>query len=116
MDIARDTRSEPRGHASRPGELVAGKRGWTAAGVCLVAALCFLRFGFGGEALIGALFGGVLVVLTAIDIEQRIVPNRIVLPATGIVLISQCVLFPDRRLEFVLATLGAGLLLFLPRL
>jgi len=84
--------------------------------VCLVAALCFVRFGFGGEALVGALFGGVLVVLTAIDIEQRIVPNRIVLPATGVVLMCQLVLSPERWFEFVLATLGAGLLLFLPRL
>jgi leader peptidase (prepilin peptidase)/N-methyltransferase len=116
MDIARATRSEPRGHASRPGDLLAGNRAWIAAGVCLVAALCFLRFGFGGEALVGAMFGGVLVVLTAIDIERRIVPNRIVLPATGVILVCQVLLYPDRWVEFVLATLGAGLLLFLPRL
>lgn len=57
-----------------------------------------------------------LVVLTAIDIERRIVPNRIVLPATGVVLAGQLALNPDRWLEFVLATLGAGLFLFLPRL
>jgi len=82
----------------------------------MVAALCFLRFGFGGEALVGAMFGGVLVVLTAIDIERRIVPNRIVLPATGVILVCQVLLYPDRWVEFVLATLGAGLLLFLPRL
>ena len=75
-----------------------------------------MRFGFGGEALVGAMFGGVLVVLTAIDIERRIVPNRIVLPATGVILVCQVLLYPDRWVEFVLATLGAGLLLFLPRL
>ena len=75
-----------------------------------------MRFGFGGEAVVGAMFGGVLVVLTAIDIERRIVPNRIVLPATGVILVCQVLLYPDRWVEFVLATLGAGLLLFLPRL
>ena len=75
-----------------------------------------MRFGFGGEALVGAMFGGVLVILTAIDIERRIVPNRIVLPATGVILVCQVLLYPDRWVEFVLATLGAGLLLFLPRL
>jgi len=75
-----------------------------------------VRFGFGGEAVVGAMFGGVLVVLTAIDIERRIVPNRIVLPATGVILVCQVLLYPDRWVEFVLATLGAGLLLFLPRL
>jgi len=62
------------------------------------------------------MFGGVLVVLTAIEIERRIVPNRIVLPATGVILVCQVLLYPDRWVEFVLATLGAGLLLFLPRL
>jgi len=58
----------------------------------------------------------VLVVLTAIDIERRIVPNRIVLPATVVVLAGQLLLNPDRWLEFVLATVGAGLFLLLPRL
>jgi leader peptidase (prepilin peptidase)/N-methyltransferase len=62
------------------------------------------------------MFGGVLVVLTAIDIERRIVPNRIVLPATGVILVCQVLLYPDRWVEFVLATLGAGLLQILPRL
>lgn len=87
-----------------------------AAGVCLVAAVSFLRFGFGGEALVSAIFAGVLVVLAAIDIERRIVPNRIVLPATAVVLLLQLGVHPDRRLEFVLATLGGGLFLLLPRL
>ena len=57
-----------------------------------------------------------LVVLTVIDVERRIVPNRIVLPATAVVLLCQLMLNPDQWLEFILATLGAGLLLFLPRL
>jgi leader peptidase (prepilin peptidase)/N-methyltransferase len=39
-----------------------------------------------------------------------------VLPATGVILVCQVLLYPDRWVEFVLATLGAGLLLFLPRL
>ena len=116
MDVARDTRSQSGGHASRPSDFLAGNRAWTAAGVCLVAAVCFFKFGFGGEALISALFAGVLVVLTAIDIERRIVPNRIVLPATGVVLAGQLALYPDRRLEFILATVGAGAFLLLPKL
>ena len=63
-----------------------------------------------------AIFAGVLVVLTAIDIERRVVPNRIVLPATAVVLALQLVVHPDRRLEFVIAMLGSGLFLLLPRL
>jgi leader peptidase (prepilin peptidase) / N-methyltransferase len=58
----------------------------------------------------------VLVVLSAIDLEQRIVPNVIVLPATAVVLAGNLIVFPDRRLEFVAAMLGAGLLLLLPLL
>jgi leader peptidase (prepilin peptidase) / N-methyltransferase len=116
MDVARDTGAEPRGHASGPHELLAGNRTWTAAGICLVAALCFLKFGWSGEALVGAVFTGVLVVLTAIDIERRIVPNRIVLPAILVVLGAQMIVHSDSRLEYVLATVGAGLFLFLPLL
>lgn len=51
-----------------------------------------------------------------IDVERRIVPNEIVLPATGFVLAGQMLVHPDHRLEYVVAALGAGLLLFLPRL
>ena len=50
----------------------------------LTAALvvaCILRFGFTADAFVAAFFCAVLVVISAIDIEQRIVPNKIVLPA-----------------------------------
>jgi leader peptidase (prepilin peptidase) / N-methyltransferase len=65
---------------------------------------------------VSAVFAGVLVVLAAIDIERRIVPNRIVLPATAIVLLAQMFVHPDQRLEHVVATLGAGAFLLLPLL
>ena len=76
----------------------------------------FLRFGLTGEAMVAACFAGVLVVLAAIDIERRIVPNRIVLPAVALVLAGNFLVFPDRRLEFFVAALGAGLILLLPLL
>src|SRR5690348_5282663 len=41
----------------------------------LVAA-CFVKFGFSGEAFLAAFFCVVLVALSAIDLEHRIVPNR----------------------------------------
>jgi leader peptidase (prepilin peptidase) / N-methyltransferase len=65
---------------------------------------------------VSAVFAGVLVVLTAIDIERRIVPNKIVLPATAVVLVAQMVVHPDHRPEYVVATVGAGLFLLLPLL
>src|SRR5918994_2498186 len=83
----------------------------------LTAALivaCGLRFGLTADALVAAFFCAVLVVISAIDVERRIVPNRIVLPATVVVLVAQTLLHP--RLEWVLAALGAALFLFLPAL
>jgi leader peptidase (prepilin peptidase)/N-methyltransferase len=65
---------------------------------------------------VSAVFAGVLVVLTAIDIERRIVPNKIVLPVTAVVLVAQMVVHPDHRPEYVVATVGAGLFLLLPLL
>lgn len=84
-------------------------------GTFLVLA-CFVRFGLEREAFVGAFFAVVLLVLAVIDLERRIVPNRIVLPATAIVLVAQLAFFPDRALEWVLATIGVGLFFLLPLL
>ena len=78
----------------------------------LLVAACFFRFGLTGEAFVAAVFAATLVVLSAIDVERRILPDLIVLPATLIVLAANIALFPDRTLEWVLASLGAALFLF----
>jgi len=75
---------------------------------------CGFRFGLSADALVAAFFCAVLVVISAIDIEQRIVPNKIVLPATVIVLVAQTLLHPS--LEWLIAALCAALFLFLPAL
>ena len=72
---------------------------------------CFLHFGLSAEALVASFFVAVLVVLSAIDIQERILPNRIVLPATGIVFAAQLAIAPERWLEWLLAPLGAALFL-----
>jgi leader peptidase (prepilin peptidase)/N-methyltransferase len=79
----------------------------------LVAA-CFVAFGFSGEAFVACFFCVVLVVLSAIDLTHRIVPNRIVLPAAGIVLVAQSVLEPSP--EWALGALGAAGFLFVAAL
>jgi leader peptidase (prepilin peptidase) / N-methyltransferase len=81
-----------------------------ATGVLIAA--CFFTYGFSGQALVASIFAATLVVLSAIDVERRILPDLIVLPATVIVLAAQIALFPDRTLEWVLASLGAALFLF----
>ena len=47
---------------------------------------CVLAFGLSAEAAVAAFFCAVLVAVSVIDLEHRIIPNRIVLPATVVVL------------------------------
>jgi leader peptidase (prepilin peptidase)/N-methyltransferase len=67
------------------------------------------KHGLGARGLIDAFVAVVLVVLSAIDIDRRLIPNRIVLPAAGVVLVAQLAFFSEHWLEWILAALGAGL-------
>jgi leader peptidase (prepilin peptidase) / N-methyltransferase len=77
----------------------------------LLVASCVLVFGVTLDALVAAFFCAVLVAVSAIDLEHRIIPNKIVLPATVIVLVAQTALAPS--VEWTLAALGCSLFLFL---
>jgi leader peptidase (prepilin peptidase) / N-methyltransferase len=72
---------------------------------------CVLVFGLTFYAAIAAFFCCVLVAISAIDIEHRIVPDRIVLPSTLIVLAAQMV--RDPSVEWPLAAFLAALFLFI---
>ena len=76
----------------------------------LVAA-CFGVWGVSGRAALSAFFCAVLVVISAIDAEHRIVPNRIVLPAAALVLSAHTALRPSP--EWAIGAFGAALFLFL---
>jgi leader peptidase (prepilin peptidase)/N-methyltransferase len=78
----------------------------------LLVGACFGRFGLSGEAFVAAFFCAVLVVLSAIDVEHRILPDRIVLPSTAIVLAANAALEPDRAIELVLSALAVSGFLF----
>jgi leader peptidase (prepilin peptidase)/N-methyltransferase len=78
----------------------------------LLVAACFWRFGLSGDAFVAAFFCAALVALSAIDVERRILPDRIVLPSTVAVLVAQVALHPDRTVEWIAAGLGASLFLF----
>jgi len=80
----------------------------------LLVAACWWKFGVSWDAAIASFYCAVLVVLSAIDIDRRIVPNKIVLPAAAIVLVAQTVVHPS--VEWLLAGLGASLFLFLAAL
>ncbi|NUR78349.1 MAG: prepilin peptidase, partial [Thermoleophilia bacterium] len=72
----------------------------------LLVACSFWKFGLGWDAAVASFYCAVLVVLSSIDIERRIVPNRIALPAAAAVLVAQTVLHPSA--EWLLAGLGAS--------
>jgi leader peptidase (prepilin peptidase)/N-methyltransferase len=78
--------------------------------------LAFAALRFGGQGLVAAFTSAVLVALAAIDIEQRILPNRILLPALAVILVLQLAFFPDRALEWLLAGPAAAAFLALPLL
>jgi leader peptidase (prepilin peptidase)/N-methyltransferase len=80
----------------------------------LLAAACFWKFGLSWEAAIASFYCAVLVCLSAIDVERRIVPNKIVLPAAAVVLVAQTLVHPS--VEWVAGGLGASLFLFLAAL
>jgi leader peptidase (prepilin peptidase)/N-methyltransferase len=83
-------------------------------GTALLAAACVLAFGPTLNALAGALLCATLLTVSATDLERRVVPNRVVLPATVAVLAVQLVRAPS--LEWPLAGLGAALFLFVAAL
>jgi leader peptidase (prepilin peptidase)/N-methyltransferase len=75
---------------------------------------CFAAFGMSAYAVLASGFCIVLVALSAIDLDYRIVPNRIVLPAAAVVLAAQTLIDPS--LEWVLGALGASLFLLVAAL
>jgi leader peptidase (prepilin peptidase)/N-methyltransferase len=72
----------------------------------LLLAACVLAFGLSAEAAVAAFFCAVLVAVSVIDLEHRIIPNRIVLPAAVIVLVANTA--RDLSPEWALAALGAS--------
>jgi leader peptidase (prepilin peptidase)/N-methyltransferase len=75
----------------------------------VLVAGCVLAFGLTVEAAIAAFFCAVLVAISAIDLEHRIIPNRIVLPATAVVLVANTL--NDPSVEWLAA--GAAAFTFL---
>jgi leader peptidase (prepilin peptidase)/N-methyltransferase len=72
----------------------------------LLSVACVAAFGLRPDALVAAFFCVVLVTVSAVDVEHRIVPNRVVVPAAGIVLLAQALLHPSP--EWALGALGAS--------
>jgi leader peptidase (prepilin peptidase) / N-methyltransferase len=82
----------------------------------ILAAGCFARFGLTAHAFVGAILAVALVLLTAIDLDRRLLPDAIVLPTLAVVLVLQIAFYPEHTLEWVLAALAAALFFFIPLL
>jgi leader peptidase (prepilin peptidase)/N-methyltransferase len=75
---------------------------------------CVLAFGLTAKAAAAGIACAALVVVTATDLERRIVPNRVVLPAAAAVLVLQTVSHPSP--EWAIGAVGAAGFLFLAAL
>jgi leader peptidase (prepilin peptidase)/N-methyltransferase len=80
----------------------------------LLVAGCVLAFALTADAAVAAVFCIALVAVSATDLEHRIIPNKIVLPAAVAVLAAQTALHPSP--EWALCALGASGFLFVAAL
>lgn len=80
------------------------------AGTAALAVACVAVFGPTAQAALALGFCALLVTLSAIDIQSRIVPNRIVLPAAALVLVIHTLLDPSA--EWLVSSIGAAGFLF----
>jgi leader peptidase (prepilin peptidase)/N-methyltransferase len=74
--------------------------------LAVLVGACFVVFGFSLETLVDSLACGVLVVVSVTDLERRIVPNRVILPALLVALLVQTA--RDPSFEWIAASLAAG--------
>jgi len=80
------------------------------AATAVLAVACVAAFGLTAEAALAFAFCAVLVTLSVIDLQHRIVPNRIVLPAAGVALVAHTLVDPSPA--WALGALGASGFLF----
>ena len=80
----------------------------------VLVAACVLVFGLTWDAAVAAFFCATLVAVSVTDLERRIIPNRIVVPAAAVVLAAQTLLHPSP--EWILSGLAASGFLFVAAL
>ncbi len=54
-------------------------------------------------------FGTILILISFIDIKHKIIPNKIIIPSILIGLVLQILFFPDKTMQWVIFSVGAGL-------
>jgi leader peptidase (prepilin peptidase) / N-methyltransferase len=84
------------------------------AATAVLVSASLARFGLTARGLVAVLLCSVLVAVTVTDLERRVIPNRIVLPAAAVVLVAQSAV--DRSPEWAIAALAASTFLLLAAL
>jgi leader peptidase (prepilin peptidase)/N-methyltransferase len=74
-----------------------------------LSVLAAIRYGIHAEAVVQIVFICVLVAISRVDLERRIIPNRIVVPAWIAILLAHLAIHPHHWLEWLVASFGAGL-------
>jgi leader peptidase (prepilin peptidase)/N-methyltransferase len=95
-----------RGRCRHCGEDIPWRYPLVEATTALLVAGCVLRFGATWDAAVGAAFCACLVAVSATDLERRIIPNGIVVPAAAVILAGNTMLHPS--VEWVAGGLGAS--------
>ena len=103
-----------RGRCRACGERIGWRYPAVELATALLIAACVLEFGVTVRALAACVFCAALVAVSATDLERRIVPNRVVLPASAVVLALNLVWHPS--VVWPIAGLGAALFFFLAAL
>lgn len=103
-----------RGRCRHCGEQIPWRYPVVEATTAVLVACSVLKFGATWDAAVGAAFCAVLVAISATDLERRIIPNRIVLPAAAAILAANTLLHPS--VEWAVAGAGAALFLLLAAL
>jgi leader peptidase (prepilin peptidase)/N-methyltransferase len=88
-------------------------RAAVAAGSVVLIVGSFAKFGFSGEALLGAVLCPTLVLLAAIDLKHRLLPNMIILPASLAIGLIVAASAPGNFLAHLEAGLALGGFFFL---
>jgi leader peptidase (prepilin peptidase)/N-methyltransferase len=95
-----------RGRCRHCGTTISWRYPAVEAATAVLVAAAALEFGWTWDFAVAATFCAVLVAVSATDLERRIIPNRVVLPAVAALLAAQTALHPS--LEWIVAGLAAS--------
>jgi leader peptidase (prepilin peptidase)/N-methyltransferase len=95
-----------RGHCRSCGAWISPRYPLVELVTALLVAGCVWKFGLSADAAVDVVFCATLVAISVTDLEHRIVPNRLILPAAVVVLVAQTALRPS--VEWLIAALGAA--------